>query len=77
VMTTLSQLQGTLDDEGPCWGSDETGRTFESAYGPAVTTMQDGLTELGRAVDSIAQALSVVADQAEAVDGRTATRLAG
>lgn len=76
VFATLTTLQGALAAEGPCWGSDETGRTFDAAYHPAVATVHDGFTELGRAVDSIARALSLVADQAEAVDGRTASRLA-
>jgi uncharacterized protein YukE len=76
VLATLTTLQGTLDAEGSCWGNDETGRTFDAAYRPAVATVHDGFTELGSTVEAIARALSVVADRAEAVDGRTASRMA-
>ena len=74
VRGALTRLQGVLDAEGLCWGSDETGRTFDAAYVPALSTVHKGFTEIGRAVDAIARALSVVADRAEAVDGRAATR---
>ena len=75
VRAVLTQLVGALDAEGPCWGSDETGRAINAAYAPAVATVQEGFGECGRGVDSIARALSFVADHAEAVDARAASRL--
>jgi hypothetical protein len=75
VRAALAELVGALDAEGPCWGADETGQTFNAAYGPAVATVQQGFGEFGRGVDSVARALSLVADQAEAVDTRSASQL--
>jgi len=74
ILATGSWLDRVLNAEGACWGADDTGQAFARSYLPALSTMRRAFTELHDAAESIAQALSTVADNADAVDDRTDAR---
>jgi uncharacterized protein YukE len=74
IATTLTILTARLDREGACWGNDDTGQRFAAAYLPAAATLRQAFADLHDGVASIAQSLSTVASNVEAVDGRTESR---
>ena len=76
IRATWSWLGRVLNAEGACWGADETGQTFARSYLPALSTVRQAFTDLHDGVESIAQSLSTVADNADAVDSRTDARFA-
>jgi uncharacterized protein YukE len=76
LASALGQLNVSLAGEGVCWGNDEIGEQFASAYLPALETVRHAFTDLHNGVESIATSLSTVADNATAVDTRTDQRFA-
>jgi uncharacterized protein YukE len=74
ILATWSDLDRALNAEGACWGTDDTGQAFACSYLPAWSTLRQAFTDLHDGVESIAQSLSTVADNADAVDGRTVAR---
>jgi uncharacterized protein YukE len=74
ILATRSRVDRALNAEGACWGADETGQRFAQSYLPAWSTLRQAFTDLHDGVESIAQSLSTVADNADAVDDRTGAR---
>ncbi len=71
----LSELDAAIGPQGPCWGDDETGRSFGAVYVPAVDLVRHAFGDLREGVASIAESLRVTADNADAVDVRSADRM--
>jgi hypothetical protein len=76
IGATLGRLGDRLDAEGPCWGADETGATFQASYGPAASTVREALPGLRDGVASIGESLLAAADNVEAAEDRTSSRFA-
>lgn len=77
IDAALRRLAVVLDHEGSCWGSDQTGQAFGSAYRPAAEQVRAGFTDVGSTVHGVAQGVGLVADYAEASDGRAQLRYRG
>jgi uncharacterized protein YukE len=62
------KLDQYLANLGACWGADEVGLRFASAYSPAAATVLGNLTALSTGLQRIGAALRSVADNYERVD---------
>jgi uncharacterized protein YukE len=62
------KLDALLAGIGPCWGTDEVGRRFATAYQPAVDTVLANIAALSVGLTRIGAALRGVADNYERVD---------
>jgi uncharacterized protein YukE len=69
---TLDHVRIKLDQFlaglGPCWGADEVGQRFATAYQPAADTVLANMAALASGLNRIASALRGVADNYERVD---------
>jgi uncharacterized protein YukE len=65
----VATLTAELEALGPCWGDDEVGQRFATAYLAAGRTVIANLASLSSAAIRIAAALRAVADSYEAADG--------
>jgi hypothetical protein len=68
-------LGAALDAEGSCWGDDEAGQAFGSAYAPAQRRLRDAFGALGADAAGLAELLVAVAEHVVAADGRAMSRL--
>ena len=67
-------LAAALDAEGPCWGHDDAGQAFGSAYAPAQRRLRDAFDTLGADVSDLAGLLVEVAENVVEADGRAMSR---
>ena len=74
VDETMRRLSDRLDAEGACWGTDETGAAFDTAYGPASANVRRALPGLRDAIASVGDSVVAAADNAEAAENRTSDR---
>ncbi len=63
-----SKLDRFLADLGPCWGADEVGQRFATAYQPAAEIVLTNIAALAIGLDHIGAALRGVAENYERVD---------
>jgi len=70
-------LTATLDSEGECWGGDETGAAFASAYLPSADAAGHSLGFAVGALAALASRLRSTADSFDDTDGGTASSLTG
>jgi hypothetical protein len=69
-----TSLDDALNAEGAGWDADDTGQSCAWSYLPAWSTLRQVFTDLHDEVESIAEALSTVAERAAAVDDRAGAR---
>jgi uncharacterized protein YukE len=62
------KLDALLASLGPCWGADQVGQRFASAYQPAAATVLANLAALSTGLHRIGGALRGVAENYERVD---------
>jgi hypothetical protein len=75
VGAILDGLDAALTAEGACWGTDEIGTTFAGSYLPAVEQVRAAFGAVRRACAETATGITIVADNADAADGRASRRL--
>ena len=74
VGETVRRVLDRVDAEGACWGGDETGTMFDTAYRPALTIMRRALPGLRDGVEAVGRSLLAAADEVEAAESRASDR---
>jgi uncharacterized protein YukE len=72
VAATLARLTAALAIEGPCWGSDDTGRTFAAAYLPAGDAIRALLHGTAQRAQEIGAGVQAAADAFDRANGAAA-----
>ena len=70
-------LQRQLQEQGPCWGADESGQAFAKDYEPGADGMEQALQSLTGALRSMREQVQGVADDSQATDQRNAEVIGG
>ena len=72
-----SALQAALAAEGPCWGGDQAGRTFQRNYLPQAEVTSEALGALVQALRGIRKGLDASAGTWDGCDQGAAGRFGG
>ena len=75
VRGMLARLNAELAAQGRCWGTDDIGRSFEKDYLDGVSDTCGGLRAVRDAIGHIGQSLLAAADEVDAAEDRTRSRL--
>lgn len=70
-------LRQQLQEQGPCWGADESGQAFAKDYEPGADGMEQALQSLTDALRSMREQVQGVADDSQATDRRNAQDIGG
>ncbi len=70
-------LQAALAAEGPCWGADQAGQTFQRNYLPQAEVTSNALGTLVQALRGIRKGLDATANTWDSCDQGAAGRFGG
>lgn len=70
----FTQLRTALTAEGPCWGGDDYGTSFEKEYLPGRQSVDDFFPQAAKALSDIGAGLLESADTADRGESATHTK---
>lgn len=75
IRATFEKLNGVLQAEGDCWGSDEAGQTFAQDYLPASQDAEQGFTSMSETLGQVRSELDATAQTWDSTDQGSAANL--